>query len=150
FAKPAYMRLSEQEVTMARQADSKQDSRKRTYVGQTEFPNNPLQQAIRIPQAIWDNFAGKGAAPHQIAMAIDMSPTSGTWRNLCGSSIAYGLTEGGYNAAQITLTDLGLRIVAPVEEGDDSRAIVQAILQPRVMKEFFRRYDRAKFPRDEI
>src|SRR4051812_15201013 len=107
---------------MARQTEAKQDASKRAWVGQAEFPNNSIQQALRIAQAIWDNFAGKGAAPHQIAMAIDMSPTSGTWRNLCGSSIAYGLTEGGYNAAQITLTDLGRRMVAPTEEGEDKRA----------------------------
>jgi predicted nucleotide-binding protein len=129
---------------------SNQESGKRAYIGQAEFPNNSIQQALRIAQAIWDNFAGKGAAPHQIAMAIDMSPTSGTWRNLCGSAIAYGLTEGGYAASQITLTDLGRRIVAPTEEGEDARAIVEAVLQPRVLREFFRKYDKAKFPRDEI
>lgn len=123
---------------------------KRTKVSQAEFPNNSIQQAQRIAQAIWDNFAGKGAAPHQIAMAIDMSPTSGTWRNLCGSSLAYGLTDGGYNASQITLTDLGRRVVAPTEEGDDARARIEAILQPRMLREFFQKYDKAKFPKDEI
>jgi len=69
---------------------------------------------------------------------------------LCGSSIAYGLTEGGYNANHITLTDLGRRIVAPTEEGDDSAAKVEAMLQPRLQREFFQRYNKAKFPKDEI
>ena len=101
---------------------------KRAWVGQTEFPNISVQQAQRVAQAIWENFGGKGAAPHQIAMAIEMSPTSGSWRNLCGASIAYGLTEGGYNAAQIHLTELGHRLVARVEEGDDARARAEAIL----------------------
>lgn len=122
----------------------------RSRVSQSDFPNNTLDQAIRISQAIWDNFAGKGGAPHQIAMAIGMSPTSGTWRNLCGSAIAFGLTEGGYNAQQITLTDLGKRIVAPVEEGDESHALHEAALKPRVMRDFFNKYNRAKFPRDDI
>lgn len=123
---------------------------KRVKISQTEFPNNNVQQAQRIAQAIWDNFAGKGAAPHQIALAINMSPTSGTWRNLCGSSVAYGLTEGGYNASQITLTGLGRRLVAPIEEGDDAQARVEAILQPRLLKDFFQKYDKAKFPKDGI
>lgn len=123
---------------------------KRTKVSQSEFPIFPLQQALRIAQALWDNFAGKGAAPHDIAMAIDLSPTSGGWRNLCGSSIAYGLTEGGYNANQITLTDLGRRIVSPTEEGDDVAAKVVAMLQPRLEKAFFDKYNRAKFPPDHI
>jgi predicted nucleotide-binding protein len=83
-------------------------------------------------------------------MAIDMSPTSGTWRNLCGSSIAYGLTEGGYGASEITLTELGRRIVAPTEEGADITAQVEAGLKPRILGEFFQKYNRAKFPTDQI
>jgi predicted nucleotide-binding protein len=123
---------------------------KRVKMSQGEFPNNNVQQAQRIAHAIWENFAGKGAAPHQIALALNMSPTSGTWRNLCGSSVAYGLTEGGCNASQITLTELGRRLVAPVEEGDDAQARVEAVLRPRILKDFFQKYDKAKLPKDEI
>lgn len=50
---------------------------KRSRVSQSDFPNNSLDQALRIAQALWDDFAGKSAPPHQIAMAIGMSPTSG-------------------------------------------------------------------------
>jgi predicted nucleotide-binding protein len=123
---------------------------KRPKISQTEFPNTPLEDALKIPRAIWDNFAGKGSAPHNIAMALDMSPTSGTWRNLCGAAIAYGLTEGGYAASEIVLTDLGRRIVAPIQEGDDRAALQEAALKPRLLGDFFRRYNRAKFPRDDI
>lgn len=126
------------------------DMPKRAKVSQTEFPNVTLRDAERIAQALWDNFAGKGAAPHSVAVALDLSPTSGGWRNLCGASIAYGLTEGGYAANEITLTPLGRRIVAPTSEGDDSIARQEAVLKPRLMGEFFRRYDRAKFPKDQI
>jgi predicted nucleotide-binding protein len=135
---------------MAKAAKSEPDKATRSRVSQTEFPIFSLDQALRIARAIWDNFAGRGGAPHQIAMALDMSPTSGTWRNLCGSAIAYGLTDGGYNAQQIHLTDLGRRIVAPVEEDDDARGRREAALTPRVIREFFERYNRAKFPRDDI
>jgi predicted nucleotide-binding protein len=135
---------------MPRQSVSKQEEVKRSKVSQAEFPNNSLESALKIARALWDNFAGKGAAPHDIAMSLDLSPTSGSWRNLCGSSIAYGLTEGGYNAQQIILTDLGRRIVAPTEDGDDLVAKAQALMQPRVQREFFEKYDRAKFPKDDI
>ncbi len=135
---------------MAIEAKDKQIKEKRAKVSQTEFPNNTLANVLRIPEAIWENFAGKSAAPHRIALALDMSPTSGGWRNLCGSAIAYGLTEGGYNANEISLTDLGRRIVAPTEEGDDVVAKVDALLEPRILREFFAKYDKAKFPKDEI
>lgn len=127
-----------------------EQEQKRTKVSQTEFPRESLAKALSIAEAIWENFAGKGAAPHDIAMALDLSPTSGSWRNLCGTSIAYGLTSGGYAANTIELTDLGRRIVAPTSEGDDVNARVEAILQPRVMGEFFHRYDKAKFPKENI
>lgn len=123
---------------------------KRAKVSQLEFPNNTLEAALRIPKAIWDQFAGKSAAPHDIAMAMDLSPTSGTWRNLCGSAIAYGLTEGGYNADEIKLTKLGRRAIASEEEGDDIRARAEAVVRPRLLKMFFERYDRSKFPKDDI
>jgi hypothetical protein len=60
------------------------------------------------------------------------------------------LTEGGYNATSITLTQLGREIVGPTEEGSDLSALQTAALRPRVPSEFFKRYNRAKFPRDDI
>ena len=138
------------ESTVNAEIDTKQEKPKRAKVSQTEFPGNTLVSALRIPEAIWENFAGKSAPPHEIAVALNMSPTSGGWRNLCGSAIAYGLTEGGYAANDISLTELGRRIVAPTEEGDDVTAKVEALLKPRILRDFFEKYDRAKFPKDEI
>ena len=129
--------------------DSKEKG-KRKRVNQTDFPQLSLEKALRIAQCIYDNFAGTSAAPHQIAMALDFAPTSGHWRNLCGTSIAYGLTEGGYNADEIILTSLGKKIVAPEEEGDEVIGKAESILQPRIMKEFFQKYNKNKFPRDDI
>ena len=129
-----------------READTSPSGR----VSQTELPSVSLDQALRIAKGLWDDFAGKSAAPHDVALALNMTPTSGPWRMLCGASIAYGLTEGGYNADEIKLLPLGRRIVAPEEEGDDARARVEALLKPRIMREFFQKYDRAKFPQDPI
>jgi predicted nucleotide-binding protein len=123
---------------------------KRSRISQSDFPNISLEEALRIARGLWENYAGKGAAPHNVAMALDLSPTSGGWRNLCGASIAYGLTEGGYNASEITLTDLGRRVVAPTAEGDELVAMQEAALKPRVLGDFYKHYDRAKFPRDDI
>jgi len=136
---------------MEKKKDSqKSKNQKRAYMPQSEFPRLSLEKALKIAEAIWDNFAGKGAQPHQIAMALNYSPTSGPWRVLCGASIAYGLTEGGYNVAQIKLTKLGRRIVAPTKDGDDLVAKVDAVIQPRIMREFYQKYDKAKFPKEYI
>lgn len=123
---------------------------KRSRVSQADVPSLPLEQSLKIARALWENFAGKAAAPHNIALAVDLSPTSSRWRVLCGSSMAYGLTDGGYGAASISLTDLGRRAVAPTREGDEFTALREAALKPRLPADFFRRYNRAKFPRDDI
>ena len=129
---------------------SKDNKPKRTIFSQTEFPRESLKKALVIAQAIWENYAGKDASPLNIAIAIDVSATSSDWRYLCGMSSAYGLTDGGYSTEKIKLTELGRRIVAPTSEDDDTRARVEAILKPRIMGEFFRKYDKAKFPKDNI
>jgi len=119
-------------------------------LSQSEFPAFSLVEAIEIARALVDNFAGAPTPPHDVAMAINVSPTSSQWRVLSGSAVAYGLTTGGYNADRIAVTELGRRIVAPTEDGDDKNAAVEALLQPTVMRDFFQRYDKNKFPREEI
>lgn len=69
---------------------------------------------------------------------------------LAGCALAYGLTTGSFSADKIGLTDLGRRIVAPVADGEDRTASVEATLRPRIMREFFQKYDKNKFPRDDI
>lgn len=123
---------------------------KRAYLQQSVLPKRKLRDAMLIAQAILDHLGGRGGAPHQVAIALDVSPTSSTWRDLTGSAIAYGLTDGGYNSDQITLTPLGRRCVAPTTEGDDVAAKTEAGLRPSVLRGFFEKYDRAKFPGDVI
>ena len=123
---------------------------KRTNVSQSDIPAVPLDTALKVAQGLYDQFAGKDAAPHDVALALNISPTSSAWRRLSGAAVAYGLTSGGYNAVAISLTDLGRRAVAPTEEGEDAAAKVEAMLKPRVLRDFFTKYDRAKFPRDDI
>ena len=123
---------------------------KRTYFKQADFPQTTLQQAQQIASAIVDNFASDGGSPPDIALALEISPTSSAWPALAGASVAYGLTKGGVNANVITLTPLGKKLVAPEEEGEDIAARREAILKPRILREFFERYRRAKFPSDTI
>jgi len=122
----------------------------RNYFKQSEFPLVSLQQAQKIAAAIVDNFAGEGGSPPDVALAIGISPTSSAWPGLAGASIAYGLTAGGVNANAMTITDLGKKLVAPEEEGADITARREAIMKPRLMKEFFEKYRRAKFPNEII
>lgn len=121
-------------------------SSKKQYLSQTDVPRHTLKDALRIPQSLADHFGKQATKPLSVADAIEMSPTSSTFRMLTGASIAYGLTDGGYNAAQITLTELGRRIVSPLEEGEDWEAQREAFLKPRVISEFLTKYNNSKLP----
>lgn len=125
-------------------------SERRRRISQTEIPRVTLEQAIRVPQALAEQYGKQPARPFDVAAALEMSPTSGPFRELCGAAIGYGLTDGGPNASSIALTELGRRVVAPLEEGDDERARRQAALVPGVQRRFLERYDGSPLPTDRI
>jgi predicted nucleotide-binding protein len=124
--------------------------KKRTYLSQGDVPSYSVTQAIRVPRALAEHYAFKPATPLNVAAALDMQPSSSTFRQLCGAAIAYGLTKGGYNAPEIALEPLGLRVVRPTKEGDEIEAKREALLKPRVVGEFLRKYEGAPLPREDI
>src|SRR5712691_7637241 len=133
-----------------RAAEEPDEATGRKYLSQTDVPSYSLVQALRVPQAIADNYGKNPVKPLRVAEALGMSPGSSAFRMLCGASIAYGLTEGGYNSATISLTALGRRIVAPTRDGDDIAAKREALLRPRVIRDFLTRYSQSRLPAEAI
>lgn len=124
--------------------------KKKTRLSQTDVPGYSLEQALRIARTLHENYAAKETSPLRVASAMNVQPGSGPFRQLCGSSIAYELTEGGYNASEIKLTPLGKRIVRPTKEGDDLAAKREALMKPRVIREFLTQYNGSPIPKDTI
>lgn len=79
-----------------------------------------------------------------------MGPATGPFRMITGAAVAYGLTDGAARTEKIGLTSLGRRIVAPTAEGDEIAARREAVLQPRVVREFLQRYDSSRVPSAQI
>jgi hypothetical protein len=123
---------------------------KRVKVSQADIPAYSLDEALRVPRAIVENYNSKPATPLKLAAAMKMSPNAGPFRMITGAAIAYGLTEGGAQSAQISLTPLCLRIFKPKAEGDDLVAKREAFLKPRVIGQFLRQYDGGPVPRADI
>jgi len=128
----------------------REKQKRRAKLMQTDVPGCTLDQALRVARGIADEYASKPATPLKVAAAIEMQPTSGPFRMLCGAAMAYGLTKGGYNAAQIEILPLASRILKPTKEGDDLAAKREATLKPRILGEFLRRYDNAPLPKESI
>ena len=138
---------------MAKKAPRRQSvsvAAKRTYLKQSDVPSASLADALRMPQAIMDHYAGKPASPLQVAKALNVDPKGSQLRVLSGAAIAFGLVEGGAQAASISLTDLARRILRPREDNEDVAAKREAVLRPRVFGDFLRQYDGHPFPRQDI
>jgi hypothetical protein len=123
---------------------------KRTYLKQADVPSASLDEALRIAQAIFDHYAGKPTSPLYVAKALNIDPNGSQLKVLSGAAIAFGLTEGGAQAATITVTDLARRILRPIDENSDIDAKREAVLKPRIFGEFLRDYDGNPFPRQDI
>lgn len=124
-------------------------SGKRSYISQSDVPKHSLPEAIELAAALQEHYNGE-AVPHELANAMGISPTSTNWQSISGAAVAYGLTDAGYNAEVIKLADLGRRIVASEEDGDDVVAKREAAMKPRVLRQFFEKYNRGKFPQESI
>lgn len=122
----------------------------RSYISQEDVPSYDLNEALRVGLALVEQYGGRAASPLDVAAALNMQPSSSGFRMLCGASIAYGITSGGYNAQEVTLTPLGQRIVNPLLEGDDLVAKREAVLKPRILREFLSKYSGAALPREDI
>jgi len=125
-------------------------SSKRSRISQGDVPSISLERAMRVPETLRDFYASSPTRPIDIATAVDMTPSSGTFRVLCGAAVGYGLTDGGPNAPAVALTKLGSRAVNPTEEDDDKRALREAALKPTIANRFYQKYDGSPLPPKNI
>lgn len=145
---PAKKVASAKKVAVSRPSGTAEKTR--SYMSQEDIPAYDLDEAILVAKALLQEYGGHPATPLDVAAAMDLTPTSGKFRMLCGASIAYGLTTGGYNAAQIAPTSLARQIVEPQEEGAELAGKREAVMKPRILREFLSKYSGSPLPREDI
>lgn len=123
---------------------------KRSYLKQSDVPQLSLDEALRVPQAIFDHYAGRPTPPLSVAKALNVDPKGSQLRVLSGAAIAFGLIEGGAQATAISVTDLARRILRPKSEGEDHTAKREAVLRPRVFGDFLKDYNGNQLPRPDL
>jgi predicted nucleotide-binding protein len=129
---------------------AKSVEKSRSYMSQEDVPAFQFDEAMLIARAIFENYGGGPSTPLDVAVALEMQTFSSKFKMLCGSSIAYGLTTGGYNAQMISATPLAKRIFEPLLDGDDLVAKREAVLKPRIIREFLSKYSGSQLPREDI
>lgn len=122
----------------------------RSYMSQEDIPAFNIDEALVVAKVIFAEYGGGPSTPLDVAAGLEMQTTNTKFRMLCGASIAYGLTIGGYNAASVSVTDLARRICKPTEEDEDLVAKREAVLKPRIIREFLSKYSGSQLPRSDI
>ncbi len=125
------------------------NERKRTRIVRP-YPTDELEEALTIARAIKLENAGQPMTILDLAQAISRKPNSSAFRSLITSSNKYGLTTGGYKGADVTLSAKGASVVAPLDESESFRALIDAALEPTPFRGFYSKYDQNKFPQDQI
>lgn len=85
-----------------------------------------------------------------MAKSLDYTPESSVFRTLITSSGRFGLTEGSYAAEKISLTPLGIQIVAPRSEEEKADGIKKALFSVKLYNDFFTRFNGHKVPKREF
>lgn len=109
------------------------------------YPAYTLEDALDVAQAIQNANAGLPFARALLAGALGTTPKSSAFTQRLNASAAYGLTQGGYNDADISLTPLGEALAA----GEDDRrrhALVEAAITPPVFGGFYDMLDGKRLP----
>lgn len=135
---------------MAEESKERTPRKNKKRLNQSDVPAYSLEHAMRVPVAVFENYAGGPAKPIDVAAAMDLLPASSQFRMLTGSAIAYGLIDGGAKSQEVSLTDLAKTILQPLEEGVDLVAKREAFLKPKVIGEFINKYNGSPIPKDQI
>jgi predicted nucleotide-binding protein len=114
------------------------------------MPNHALTEALKIPRAIIENYAGRAPRMLDVAVALNMSPRGGQFQRLTRSATRYGLIELDRKTSAVVTTELARRLVQSKDEKDALKARREATLRPSIIQQFLRYYDGERFPDDAI
>ncbi|MBC7781414.1 MAG: hypothetical protein H7125_15065, partial [Proteobacteria bacterium] len=113
------------------------------------FPKHPLSKALRIPQALFDQNAGRGCTRQDAAKFFGLSSPVGAFAVEISSGLKYGLLEQPH-AGQIQPSALAKRILRPQSPNDTIDGYRQAILNAPDISEVYQHYRGENLPDDQF
>lgn len=125
------------DIKAAADSEAAEGRRERSTIS---FPYGDLDNAIEVARAI-NNNAGVSCTVEQLAAYMGQTGTSGAFRLNLSTARIFGLTE--LEKGQISLTDLGRRIVDPAQE---PRARTESFLKVPLYDAIYTRYKQHMLP----
>jgi hypothetical protein len=127
--------------------DSKKESAGDEWRGKKRlFPQNSLEDALKVPQAIKEKNGGNAWAPDEVARACGMSAKTNDFYYLTASAQSYGLSSGTRNSNEISITDFGREIVYPESADEQRKKKVEAFFNVPLFKQVFEHYKGGPLP----
>lgn len=104
------------------------------------YPKVTLETALQVPMALKEKNGGNPWPPEEVANALSLSKTTNTFFYPAAAARDFGLTEGGRDSKQITLTEFGRSLVyAPsrqVEEELKREAFLKVDIFRRTLEHY--------------
>jgi predicted nucleotide-binding protein len=109
------------------------------------YPPLPLAEGLKVAVAIQDDASGMKVSRLTLAELLGTTPTSSQFRDYVASSRMFGLTTGGINAEEFSLTQLGEQATGGDEVIQD-QALKAAVMNVPPYKTFFETFKNKKMP----
>lgn len=113
------------------------------------FPRHPVAKALRIPQMLFEQNAGKACTRQEAARFFGLSSPVGPFSVEIGSGMKYGLLEQPA-PSQIQPTALAKQILRPQSPTDTIDGYRQAILNAPDISEVYQHYRGENLPDDQF
>jgi hypothetical protein len=126
--------------------------RKRTTTNtasKAKYPRHSLDKALRIPQAILEQNAGKECTDGAAAGYLDRTSAKGPFAVEISSGLKYGFLERP-EAGKLALTDLAKRILSPQKPSDEVDALREAVLKAPDISDVYEHYRGENLPDDRF
>jgi hypothetical protein len=133
----------------AEEAKAKPASKKKAPAIERPYPRRALEDALKLATAIRTGNNGNPWPPDQVAKALGMG-TGSSFFYLAQAARDFGLTEGGRDAANISLTALGRKAVFPNSPQDAVDAKLEAFNSNDTFRAVVKHYGGSNLPADEF
>jgi predicted nucleotide-binding protein len=114
------------------------------------YPEIPITEAIKVPQGIREQNAGRPMNRVLLAEALKLSPTSSDFRDLLSASYKYGFTKGSFNSETIDLTELGEQLTKPRSEMEKLDAMRKGLRRISLFERLLTYFNNNKLPAAEF
>jgi len=118
----------------------------RKSAGNRPYPRIPLGKAAAVARAIKEKNGGNPWPAAEIANVLGISAKGVGFTYLLLSSQKFGLTDGASRDGQVSLSELGRRLVYSGSEDEELRARRDAFLSVEIFKHVLEHYNGSKLP----